>query len=141
MKNLVFVSSEQDLNHMAKEILSSLNTVKIVLLQGDLASGKTTLVQAFVKALNIDEKVSSPTFSILHEYGTEVCHYDIYQKGVAGFLQSGLLEKLEEDRYHFIEWADEKLVSYLEKLQMDYARIKILPKTGQREYKVDICTH
>ena len=56
--------------HVAKSILATVPNQKIFNLNGDLGSGKTTFVKAFVKALGIDEEVSSPTFSIVHEYGT-----------------------------------------------------------------------
>lgn len=69
----------------------------VLLLRGNLASGKTAFVKAFANALGIKEAISSPTFSILHEYESKLFHYDIYQCGTEGFLKSGLIEKLDSE--------------------------------------------
>ena len=46
----------------------------VVLLSGDLASGKTTLVKAIIKAHGIEESVTSPTFSLMQIYGKDIYH-------------------------------------------------------------------
>ncbi len=48
----------------------------IVILRGDLASGKTTLVKNYVKKLNLDDLVTSPTFSLQAVYSSNIFHYD-----------------------------------------------------------------
>ncbi len=106
----------------------------IVLLKGDLASGKTTLVKAFVKFLGLDEEATSPTFSVMNVYGDRVYHYDIYNEGTAKFIESGLLENLEKKGYHFIEWADEKLETILQTYGFDSIMIEIKPASYKREY-------
>jgi len=103
-----------------------------------LASGKTTFVKKFVESLDIHVDVSSPTFSIMNEYENRVCHYDIYQNGVEGFLQSGLLEKLDEPKYHLIEWADNRIEDILEKMGFDFMKIEIEIVKDKRGYT---CTH
>ena len=62
-----------DVSHLIKEKLPKGG---IVLLRGDLASGKTTRVQRFVKFLGLEVAVSSPTFSMMNVYGDSVYHYD-----------------------------------------------------------------
>ncbi|PHQ88470.1 MAG: tRNA (adenosine(37)-N6)-threonylcarbamoyltransferase complex ATPase subunit type 1 TsaE, partial [Sulfurimonas sp.] len=76
----------------------------VVILKGDLAAGKTTLVQEIVKKLGISDDVTSPTFSLQQCYGERVYHYDMYNHGLEHFLSLGMLEELEKDGYHFVEW-------------------------------------
>ena len=108
----------------------------IILLKGDLASGKTTLVKAFVKLLGIPQEATSPTFSIMNIYDDKVYHYDIYNEGTAKFLESGLLENLEKEGYHFIEWADEKLEEILKAYGFDYITVEIIPEGAKRRYRI-----
>ncbi len=92
------IYSLDQLDNFVKEVTNEIGSNGIILLKGDLASGKTTFVKKFVENLGLHVDVSSPTFSIMNEYENRVCHYDIYQNGIEGFLQSGLLEKLEEPK-------------------------------------------
>lgn len=134
--------SLEQLTVLIKELIAKLGDSGIILLRGDLASGKTTFVQYFVASLGLRAKVSSPTFSILNEYEKRVFHYDIYQDGYEGFMQSGLFEYLEKDGYHLIEWGDKRFEKLLKKLQIDYTIVEILPFKEKRKYKVSqICTH
>ncbi len=110
----------------------------IVLLRGNLASGKTTLVKEFVKSLGIGQDVTSPTFSIQSIYGDKIFHYDIYNISTQEFLSLGLLEELEKEGIHFIEWADENLEEVLKTYGFEYIIIEIKPKNSKREY---ICIH
>lgn len=122
-----------DINHL---IVKQLPKGGIVLLKGDLASGKTTLVQSFVKFLGLDVEATSPTFSIMNVYGDKVFHYDIYNQGTAKFIESGLLENLEQKGYHFIEWADDKLVQILDMYGFEPIMIEIKSLENQREYTI-----
>jgi tRNA threonylcarbamoyladenosine biosynthesis protein TsaE len=131
------ICSIEELNGFAKEIIDEIGSDGIILLKGDLASGKTTFVKKFVENIGLHVDVSSPTFSIMNEYENRVCHYDIYQNGVEGFLQSGLLEKLDEPKYHLIEWADDRLEEILKKMGFDYMKIEIQTIDNKRGY---ICT-
>ena len=66
----------------------------IILLNGDLGAGKTTFVKGFAKALNITEKVTSPTFTILKKYEitdrNSLIHVDAYR------LENTVFEELED---------------------------------------------
>jgi len=62
----------------------------VVILQGDLAAGKTTLVKKVAKKLGYEEEVTSPTFSLQQCYGGADCfHYDIYNHGLEQFYSLG----------------------------------------------------
>ena len=106
----------------------------IVLLQGTLGSGKTTLVKAFAKKMG-KEGVTSPTFSIQQVYGDDIYHYDLYNAGFEKFMELGLFEELGKDGWHFVEWPDERLEELLRSLGMEYMVIQITPKGDKREYR------
>ncbi|MCR6573150.1 tRNA (adenosine(37)-N6)-threonylcarbamoyltransferase complex ATPase subunit type 1 TsaE [Campylobacter insulaenigrae] len=109
----------------------------VVILKGELASGKTTLVQNFAKFLNISQKLNSPTFSIMQSYPFEdgvLYHYDIYQEGFDGLVKNGLIENFFEDGLHLVEWGDEKLKKYLDKYQIFNIILEIIPYENKRKY-------
>ncbi len=111
----------------------------LVLLQGDLASGKTTLVKALASFCGSKDSVSSPSFSIMHRYESTcgaIYHYDIYNVGFEGLLQRGLCENLSEEGLHLIEWADENLEFYLKKMSLKYVKIELLPQENKRKYRL-----
>ena len=124
------------MKQVLKEIKVLLPHGGIVLLRGDLASGKTTLVKEFVKFLGIKDDVSSPTFSVLNIYDERVYHYDIYNEGTKKFLQNGMLENLELEGYHLIEWADKDLEKIIKECGFKYIVIQIDVLHERREYKV-----
>ena len=130
------IKSIDKVNEVVEKVKKKLPKGGIVLLKGDLASGKTTLVKSFVKSLGIEEDATSPTFSIMNVYADRVYHYDIYNEGVEKFIESGLLENLEKEGYHFIEWADAKLAEILEVYGFDFITVEILPAGEQREYRI-----
>ncbi len=126
----------EELVDITKYIEEILPNGGIVLLVGDLASGKTTLVQNFVKSLGLKDEATSPTFSILNIYDDRVYHYDIYNEGSDKFMQSGLLENLELEGYHFIEWADEKLEALMLVTGFEFIKVNIEHREKNRVYKV-----
>ncbi len=130
------IKSELELEDVVLKIKKLLPDGGIILLKGDLASGKTTLVKAFVREAGLDEEATSPTFSVMQVYGDAIWHYDIYNEGVAKFIESGLLENLEKTGYHFIEWADEKLKQILEAYGFSFITVEITPAGEKREYRI-----
>lgn len=128
-----------ELHILAKDIIDSFKN-GVVILRGDLAAGKTTLVKEVVKYLGIDEDVTSPTFSLQHSYADKVFHYDIYNHGVEHFISLGMLEELERKGLHFVEWGDDVLEGILMEAGIDSLTIYIKKiSSNKREY--DICTH
>ena len=106
----------------------------VVLLQGDLASGKTTLVSKFVKYIGMDDSVNSPTFSIQSRYGDNIYHYDLYNKTLDEFISLGLLEEFEKSGIHFVEWGDDSLKNILENYGFETLTITIDKIEDKREY-------
>ena len=111
----------------------------VIILRGDLASGKTTFVKAMAKELGYSDDVTSPTFSLQQCYGDKIFHYDIYNHGVEHFISLGMLEELDKDGLHFIEWGDDKLEKILKSVGIDIISIEIKKTSDKiREY---ICTN
>lgn len=109
----------------------------IVILRGDLASGKTTLVKKFVKSLGIEDLVTSPTFSLQSIYGEDIYHYDVYNKTLEEFISLGLLEEFEKKGIHFVEWGDEKLEEILTSYGFDLIVLNIEKKDKKRLYIIN----
>ncbi|MBD3841679.1 MAG: tRNA (adenosine(37)-N6)-threonylcarbamoyltransferase complex ATPase subunit type 1 TsaE [Campylobacterales bacterium] len=109
----------------------------VVILQGDLASGKTTFVKSFVKSLGVDQEVTSPTFSIQCCYDKNIYHYDMYNKTLQEFISLGFLEEFENEGVHFVEWGDQQLQSLLHEYGFNCVVVKINKLDDQREYIIE----
>jgi len=106
MKSIRYSLSEID--QVAQELLSSLPTKCVLLIEGEMGVGKTTLMSALLGMCGIQD-VSSPTYSIVNEYlsdqGKRIHHYDLYRvKDVDELYEMGFMDLLENADWHFIEW-------------------------------------
>lgn len=136
----IFELDESEISKVAHEINKLLKSVNIVLLRGNLASGKTTLVKEIATFFGIKkDEVSSPTFSTLNRYTEFFYHYDIYIAGVDGIMQNGLFENFNEKGVHLVEWGDEKLENILKQFGFSYLVVEIEDKENKRVYKVSKC--
>ena len=99
-----------DMRQVAEAVLEAFPEQRTFTLSGDLGSGKTTFVKAFAEALGLKEEISSPTFSIVHEYGhgdKQIYHFDLYRiKNEPELFQIGFEEYLEKGAYVLIEWPE-----------------------------------
>lgn len=132
---LLELNSVSTLANDLKTYLDSKNIV--VILRGDLASGKTTLVKNIVSSFGINDNVTSPTFSLQSIYGENIFHYDVYNKTLEEFIALGMLEEFEKDGIHFVEWGDEKLQAILEDYGFEVMVINILKKDDKRQYTIE----
>lgn len=112
----------------------------VVILKGDLAAGKTTLVKKIAKKLGCEEDVTSPTFSLQQCYGDKLFHYDIYNHGLEHFISLGMLEELEKPGLHFIEWGNDDLVDILTSAGIETMTIEI-EKISDNAREYSVCTH
>ena len=117
-----------------KTKIEKYNDNAIVILRGDLASGKTTFVKNYVKSLGIDDLVTSPTFSLQSIYSDEIYHYDMYNKTLEEFISLGLLEEFDKDGIHFVEWGDEKLEELLKSYGFNVILLQIEKCDDKRRY-------
>ena len=96
--------------HAAAELARRLGPGDVVLVSGDLGSGKTTFVRGACRALGIRDTVTSPTFTIGQVYGgddgaLEVAHLDLYRlESLAGEDPALLDDYLTPERIAFVEW-------------------------------------
>ncbi|MBN2815961.1 MAG: tRNA (adenosine(37)-N6)-threonylcarbamoyltransferase complex ATPase subunit type 1 TsaE [Campylobacterales bacterium] len=127
----------EELSTLVEAVLKEFNS-GVIVLRGDLAAGKTTLVKEFVKVLGGNDEVTSPTFSLQQCYDNNIYHYDIYNHGLEHFISLGMLEELDKEGLHFVEWGDEELVDILDSAGINTLIIEIEKVSNtQREYKVD----
>lgn len=102
--------SERDTEGVARDLAASLVPGDVLLLSGTLGAGKTTFVRGLAEGMGIDPaEVSSPTFTLVHEYrgGRLVLyHADLYRLGAAAAEELGLEELGAKDGVLAIEWPD-----------------------------------
>lgn len=133
-----FTLKLEDISKISSFIKEQVNNEDcIILLQGDLASGKTTLVKNFVEMMGIKDLVTSPTFSIQTVYSNIIYHYDIYNKSLEEFISLGLLEEFEKEGLHFVEWGDNRLKELLNSYGFHTITIEIEKLNDKRRYTVD----
>ena len=74
--------NEQDTIDFAKNFAKNLKLGDIVVLSGELGSGKTKFVQGILEYFNLANEISSPTFTIVNEYTSDkvnIYHFDVYR--------------------------------------------------------------
>jgi tRNA threonylcarbamoyladenosine biosynthesis protein TsaE len=97
----------EDTEAAGAELAARLSPGDVVLVSGELGSGKTTFVRGACRALGVEGPVTSPTFTIGHVLGgsPEVAHLDLYRLGSLAGEDPALLEDyLTPERVGFVEW-------------------------------------
>jgi tRNA threonylcarbamoyladenosine biosynthesis protein TsaE len=95
---------------LAADLLQTLKPGSVLALHGDLGSGKTCFIQGLANALGVTDPVSSPTYTLIHEYTSgemPLYHMDLYRLGDPEEAWGiGLDEYMEPDGITAIEWAE-----------------------------------
>jgi tRNA threonylcarbamoyladenosine biosynthesis protein TsaE len=104
-------SSEEETIALGEAIAAELPRRAVVMLIGELGAGKTTISKGIVRGLGAaePEQVSSPTFTLIHEYGAggKVYHIDLYRLETEREAASlGLEEILDREAVVLIEWGE-----------------------------------
>ena len=107
-----FSHSPEETRAFAKQVATQLRGGDVVILVGDLGTGKTTFVQGLAKAFGVKEAVRSPTFTVMnihpakHPEVNELIHIDFYRmKDQKEILSLGLEEWIgKKDVIIFAEW-------------------------------------
>ncbi len=110
-------NSAENTIKIGEKIGLSLKKGDIIAYKGTLAAGKTTLTKGIAKALQVDEVITSPTFTLISEYYGKLplYHFDVYRlDSVEDFLNLGSEEMMYGDGVCAIEWS-EKIESALPK--------------------------
>lgn len=110
MNNFQFISkSKTETMNFAKKLASNLKKSDIVVLTGELGSGKTKFVEGFLSFFGLENEISSPTFTIVNEYITKnfpIYHFDVYRlEDSSEFYEIGG-EEYFENGICLIEWGE-----------------------------------
>ena len=110
MKNYIFNSnSENDTKEFAKKFASNLKNGDVIVLTGDLGSGKTKFTEGFLSYFGLENEISSPTFTIVNEYhknDINIYHFDVYRlEDSSEFFAIGG-EEYFESGICIIEWGE-----------------------------------
>ncbi len=99
-----------EINQTTKLITREISNFSVVLLRGELGSGKTTIVSYILKELGVTENITSPTFSIVNQYkisGKKINHFDLYRvKSESELDVIGFDEYFDDFSISFIEWPE-----------------------------------
>ena len=82
MRKEYISKSEEDTINFASQFASKLQLGNIIILSGDLGAGKTKFTQGILKYFNLENEISSPTFTIVNEYTDStipIYHFDVYR--------------------------------------------------------------
>ena len=110
MKQYEFISkNEADTKQLAKKLAAKLKPKDVVVLTGELGSGKTKFTEGFLSYFGLENEISSPTFTIVNEYkknDLNIYHFDVYRlRDSSEFYEIGG-EEYFENGFCLIEWGE-----------------------------------
>lgn len=126
----VITHSPEETMELGRALAREIKPPCVILLEGELGSGKTTLTKGLAAGLGAarEEDVTSPTFTLVHEYGHKVYHVDLYRVETPQELATlGLEDLFSQPSVVIIEWG-EKLWN-----NAGVARIRIQLESVARE--------
>jgi tRNA threonylcarbamoyladenosine biosynthesis protein TsaE len=108
---IVKLTSLADLETTAKEVLNFAKEDNILLFEGEMAAGKTTLIKEICRQVGVEEAVSSPTYALVNEYETSkgevIYHFDFYRiADEAEALDMGATEYFDSGNKCLVEWPE-----------------------------------
>ena len=119
------VYSLNKIDEISQLIIDKIETVKTIMLRGELGSGKTTLVKSALKIMGVNDSVTSPTFSIVNEYdfeGNIIYHFDLYRiENIEELEVIGFEDYIYSQNICLIEWPE----IVLNKINIKYLDIEI----------------
>ncbi|MBC3886894.1 tRNA (adenosine(37)-N6)-threonylcarbamoyltransferase complex ATPase subunit type 1 TsaE [Acetobacterium paludosum] len=101
--------SSQETYDFGKHLGEALSFPLVIFLRGEMGAGKTVFAKGFVKGMGIDDEVTSPTYTIVNEYGDppRVFHFDLYRLQDGGELyEMGFEDYLNQEGTLILEWPD-----------------------------------
>ena len=126
----------QDTRDLAGRLAAVLEPGDVILLEGDLGSGKTTFTQGLAAALGVPDGVTSPTFTLMNIYPTpkfDLVHVDVYRlERLSEVVDLALPEMIEDGAVAVIEWGERAAAA----LPGDRLRIVIGPGPSEDERTV-----
>lgn len=117
--------NESQLPEAAAFILKQAGAAKVILFEGDMGSGKTTMIKAICLKLGSKSHFSSPSYALVNEYDSasgKLYHFDLYRlKSKEELYDLGVEQYLDSGCYCFVEWPD-----YIRPvLEQDYLLVKL----------------
>ena len=134
----IISNSENETIELGKKIAKNLKKGDIIILSGDLGSGKTKLTEGILSFFNLQDEISSPTFTIVNEYITEklnIYHFDLYRLNDIDEFEAIGGEEYFEKGVCIIEWGE----MIEEILPQDYIKIEFsrnLEDENKRNIKI-----
>ena len=126
-----------DLPSLAEKILKFGDGLKVWLFEGELGSGKTTIIKNICQSLGSKDQIASPTFSIINEYidqsGNELYHFDFFRiENEQEANAIGCEDYFYSGAFCFIEWAS-KIPSLIPDR---FLKIRIENLNGNRKFEL-----
>ncbi|MFT7155653.1 MAG: tRNA threonylcarbamoyladenosine biosynthesis protein TsaE [Parvicella sp.] len=111
MSDVYLIKELAQLESVAKVLKDYLKESPIIVFDGEMGAGKTTFIRTFCKVLQVEDEVSSPTYSIINTYQTVdqeiVNHFDFYRiEDEMEAIESGLDEVIDSGEICLIEWSE-----------------------------------
>jgi len=117
---------EADLGSVVLELVEFLEKPAVILLSGELGSGKTTFTKAFVNKMNTGVNTTSPSYSLVQEAG-DIVHSDFYRLNDASeVVHLELPMYLEGKNYLFVEWGKGFLRELYQEIPHEFSFYEIL---------------
>jgi tRNA threonylcarbamoyladenosine biosynthesis protein TsaE len=101
--------SENDTIELGKKIASKLKKGDVIVLTGELGSGKTKLTEGILTYFGLQDEISSPTFTIVNEYNApdfDIFHFDVYRLEEPDEFYAIGGEEYFEKGVSIIEWGE-----------------------------------
>ena len=131
-----FVSkSENDTIEFANNLASLLKNGDIIVLSGDLGSGKTKFTQGVLKHFGLEDEISSPTFTIVNEYHkdeTNIYHFDVYRLADSDEFYAIGGDEYLNNGICIIEWGE--IIEDI--LPNDYIKINFTKDEENENYRI-----
>ncbi len=109
----------------------------LLLLMGELGAGKTAFTQGFARALGVAVPVTSPTFTLVHEYAgrLRLHHLDVYRLERYGELADlGLSELLDDGGVTLVEWGDAVAAAF----PADHLEVRLTFGEGDDDRRIEL---
>ena len=130
-------ASLADTHAIAAALAAVVRSGDVLVLAGEMGSGKTAFAQGFGVALGVDEPITSPTFNLVHNHRAgklTLLHADIYRLGTQHEVADlALTEMVEADGVLLVEWGD-----VVASMFGDNLLIRLDPVDGDDERRITV---